>query len=258
MKNPKILIRFDDICPTMNWGQWRKAKELLDINGKVALLGVVPDCQDPDLLIDKPREDFWEYLKELQLQGYTIAMHGYQHVFDSTCRGLVTNRVGSEFAGHPLNVQIDKIRRGKEILNSHGINTDIFFAPAHSYDENTLIALAANGFRFMSDGKGSRPYVWHGIKLLPDRDSGCPRNLKNRLYTAVFHAHEWSRPDKVYTYNDFIRLLSYYKESVVNFDEYSKTESSCYLIQRVIENMYCIFEHSIKPPLVTIKRKLFD
>ena len=36
----------------MNWEQWGKAKQLLEEKGLVALLGVVPDCQDPDLMID--------------------------------------------------------------------------------------------------------------------------------------------------------------------------------------------------------------
>lgn len=25
----KILIRFDDICPTMDWEQWKRAEDLL-------------------------------------------------------------------------------------------------------------------------------------------------------------------------------------------------------------------------------------
>ena len=88
-----ILLRFDDICPTMNWEQWGKAKSILDAANVKALLGVIPDNQDPDLKIDKPREDFWNYLLELQKEGHTIAMHGYQHVFTSPRHGLLKGTI---------------------------------------------------------------------------------------------------------------------------------------------------------------------
>ena len=105
------------------------------------MLGVIPDNHDPDLLIDEPRKDFGEYIRNLQNEGYKIAMHGYQHVFDVNANGIVTRKCAynhSEFAGHPYNVQYQKIREGKTILESHGIHTDVFFAPAHAYDDNTL------------------------------------------------------------------------------------------------------------------------
>ena len=54
MDKLQILLRFDDICPTMNWEMWGKAKILLDEYGVKALLGVIPDCQDEDLKITPP------------------------------------------------------------------------------------------------------------------------------------------------------------------------------------------------------------
>ena len=44
----EILIRFDDICPTMNYGQWIKAKEIIDKFDIKPLLGVIPKCEDED------------------------------------------------------------------------------------------------------------------------------------------------------------------------------------------------------------------
>ena len=158
----KILIRFDDICPTMNWELWEKAESLLVTNDIKPLIGVIPNCTDPDLQLDNARTDFWEWLKEKQDNGYAIAMHGVNHVFCSLNRGILTTRIGSEFAGVPYDKQLQNIRKGKEIFESHGIHTDIFFAPGHSYDENTVKALAACGFKYMSDGKSSKAYTWHG------------------------------------------------------------------------------------------------
>lgn len=91
----KILVRFDDICPTMDFAQFKRATDLLDKYEVKPLIGVIPDCKDPDLDIEKPHEDFWEFVKGLQAKGYTIAMHGYQHVFNSDHKGIVTNRIGS-------------------------------------------------------------------------------------------------------------------------------------------------------------------
>lgn len=258
MYKTKILVRFDDICPTMDFVQFKRATDLLDQYEVKPFIGVIPDCKDPDLDIEKPHEDFWEFVKSLQAKGYKVAMHGYQHVFNSNHRGLVTNRIGSEFAGHPLDVQIEKIRKGKAILTSHGIDTDIFFAPAHSYDENTVKALAANGFKYMSDGKSSKPYLWHEIKLLPDRDSGCPRIRSRKLYTAVFHAHEWVRPDKKYAYKDLQNLLLQHSEKIVTWDEFALMKCGNLTLQQTVEKCYCLYEQHLKPTLVMLKRILMS
>lgn len=256
MSKKNILIRFDDICPTMDFMQFKRATDLLDENGIKPLIGVIPNCIDPDLNIEKPHEDFWKYVKELQMKGYTIAMHGYQHVFDSNHKGIVNNRIGSEFSGHSLEVQIEKIKKGKAILASHGVSTDIFFAPAHSYDENTIKALAMNGFKYMSDGKSSKPYKWHGVKLLPDRDFGCPRIRYQKLYTAVFHAHEWVRTDKAYAYRELQNLISKHAKDIVTWNEFAQVKCGCFTLQRINEKCYCIYEQHIKSVLVKIKRIL--
>lgn len=50
----KILLRFDDICPTMDWEQWGKAMSLMESIGATALLGIIPDNQDEHLKITPP------------------------------------------------------------------------------------------------------------------------------------------------------------------------------------------------------------
>lgn len=243
----RILVRFDDICPTMNYVQWKYAVDLLDKYNIKPLIGVIPDCKDPDLQIEAEHLDFWNNIKTLQEKGYTIAMHGYQHVFDSHNKGIVNNRYGSEFAGHSLEIQIEKIKKGKKILNEHGIYTDVFFAPAHSYDENTIKALAANGFKYMSDAKSSRPYEIDGLKLLPCRASGCPNVSKEGIYTVVFHAHEWEREDKKYCLKEFVKLLINYSNDIVSFDVFSSIESGSPFFQKIDEQAYLFWQYGIKP-----------
>lgn len=255
-KATKILVRFDDICPTMDFAQFKRATDLLDQYNVKPLIGVIPDCNDPDLKIEEFHEDFWTFVKDLQSKGYTIAMHGCRHVFDSPHRGLVTNRIGSEFAGHPLDVQIEKIKKGKSMLASHGIETDIFFAPAHSYDENTLKALQIAGFKYISDGKSCRPYIWHGIKCLPCRSGGCPVIRQAAHYTAVFHAHEWIRPEKAAQYDAPADLLENHREKIVTFDEFAQMKEGRRYLQRIDEMCFLQYQYYIKPLLVKAYTKI--
>lgn len=252
----EILIRFDDICPTMDWNQWNRAMELLEKHHVKPLIGVIPDCKDPDLTIDPPKKDFWEYLKNLQSKGFAIAMHGYIHVYDTKVRGIVNETFHSEFAGHSYEEQYDKIKKGKEILLSHGIETDIFFAPAHSYDEITLKALSANGFKYVVDGKTSKPVERYGVVCIPCMSGGIPKMKEEGFYIAVFHAHEWIRPDKAEGYTDLKRLCEEYEDSIVDMDTFKSRPLGNPTIQVLGEKTYVFYERNIKPGLRVIKHLL--
>ena len=253
-KKRAILVRFDDICPKMDWEQWERAVKILKRYDVKPLIGVIPDCQDEELQINAPRPDFWQYIKELQNKGYTVAMHGYLHKYDIAAHGIVNVTPHSEFAGHPYEEQCQKIRHGKAILEQHGIFTDIFFAPAHSYDENTLKALAANGFRYLSDGKSNRPLYREGILCIPCRSSGCPKIRKNGYYTAVFHAHEWVRPEKADGYIQLEKLCEEYSKDIVSFEEYCKRPEGNAIMQKLNEKGYLFYEYTVKPVLRPIVR----
>lgn len=245
----RILLRIDDICPTMDFHQFQIAMELMDKYNVKPLLGVVPDCQDTDLQIEPAHSDFWEFVKGLQDKGYTIAMHGYIHVFDNHARGIVVKRWDSEFAGHPYEVQLEKIRKGKEILESHGIHTDIFFAPGHSYDENTLKALAVCGFKYMSDGLSYKPYRWHGITCVPARSGGMPRLTFGTTHTAVFHVHEWTREDKRYCQRQFVDLVKNHSKEILTWDKFVDAPVGNRFIQRIYERMNVLMNRYVRPLL---------
>ncbi|WP_370751716.1 DUF2334 domain-containing protein [Eubacterium sp.] len=255
-KNIKILIRFDDICPTMNWKEWNKAYELLEHYGKKPLIGVIPECKDPDLQIEKANENFWNDILKLQEKGYKIAMHGYQHIFESNSKGIVNNRNGSEFSGIDYEKQLEKIRKGKQILRDHGIETDIFFAPAHSYDINTLRALKEEGFKYISDGKSSKPIEREGIICLPCRFGGCPDIKRNGFYTAVFHAHEWVKKDKAVGYKKLKNLLENYSDNIVEFDKIPDIMQGNKMYGLIEEKIYVIYEYSVHIWIMKIKHML--
>lgn len=252
----KVLIRFDDICPTMDWTQWQRAEDLLINYGVKPLIGVIPDCKDPDLLIDAPRQDFWEWIVQKQNEGYAIAMHGCNHVFCSKCHGILNYRMNSEFAGLTYEEQLSKIRKGKKILESHGVHTDIFFAPAHSYDENTVKALAACGFKYISDGKSTNAYEWHGIKFLPCRNSGGSFNQRESYSTSIYHAHRWIDKDNEKEFFVLKNILEKYKGAIVNFQEYAQQKYGEQGRELLIERVYVMWACKVKVELARIKHLL--
>ena len=255
----KVLLRFDDICPTMNWAEWNKAKTILDKNNIKALLGVIPDCRDKELMIDNPRTDFWEYIRELEREGFTIAMHGYQHLIEVDKRGVICKKVKSEFAGLPYDVQLKKIQKGREILEGHGLYPDIFFAPAHSYDDNTIKALGACGFRYMSDGMSLKPYECHGVICIPARSGGIPkRTFMESYYTAIIHAHEWVLEDKKENWDRYVQLCQMHNRSVeiVPFSLYKQRQTGSFYIQKIDEKVFKIWAKKIKPILACLVKRI--
>lgn len=184
----KIAVRLDDITPDMDWEQFFRMKELLDRHGICPLIGVVPDNKDSNLHRNQPKEGFYPYLHTLQEAGWSIAMHGYAHVYSTGKGGLFPLNRFSEFAGVPLERQRQMIRKGKQLLEKNGILTDIFMAPAHSYDRNTLKALQEAGFRFVTDGFGRYPYRYRGLTFLPI-SANRRRDLhrKDGFTTLVIH-----------------------------------------------------------------------
>lgn len=249
----KYMIRFDDICPTMDWAQWKRAEELLEMHHIKPLLGVIPDCKDPELQIDAPRADFWEWVLQKQKEGYAIAMHGVYHVYKTHVRGLINNGYNSEFAGLPYEEQYELIKIGKEILLSHGVKTDIFFAPSHSYDENTLRALAANGFKYMSDGKTMKPVKRYGVVCVPCKWSTQNHIIKDEYLTFVYHAHEWVRPEKKHGYDSLASAVS--KNGVVDWASYVSRPLGSPLTQTAFEKLFLIKERVVLPFLRKLLRR---
>jgi len=251
MGGKRILIRIDDVCPTMNRSNFDYAIRRLKECGKTALLGVVPNCKDNELKIESDDNLFWQKMSLLQEDGFCIAMHGYEHVFDIEAPGLVNNGFKSEFAGHPYGVQFDKIRMGKLLLEKNGIHTDVFFAPAHSYDNTTLKALSANGFKYVSDGKSSKPYLKYGIKCIPCRSGGISSMRFGNYHVAVIHTHEWGKRGNIER-DKFNRLIQERADCIAGFEEFTSLKAGWLPWQLLIEKSYLLYERIIKPRLSKI------
>lgn len=192
----KIAVRLDDITPAMDWEKFEMFRGLLEEYGIKPLIGVVPDNRDENLNRGMEKEEFWQYVKGLQDNGWVVALHGFRHVYTEKKGGMFPLNDFSEFAGVSCGRQRDMLEKGKKILESHGIYTDIFMAPAHSYDRNTLKALKQAGFRKITDGFGNRPYLWDGMVFYPiSFRLGSSLKKKHGFTTMVVHTNTINEKD---------------------------------------------------------------
>jgi Uncharacterized protein conserved in bacteria (DUF2334). len=202
----------DDICPQMNMEKFLEYKMLFDEFDIRPLIGIIPDNQDDSLKYNNDFPNFWEMMRQLQQDGWAIAQHGYQHVYDSEEAGILSKRKLSEFAGLSYENQVEKIKKGQRILAENELSTDIFMAPGHSYDLVTLRALKDCGFKYVTDGLSSFPYRYCGLKFVPCRHM-TPLILPG-INTWAIHANTWKEKD----FNRIKRLL-HKKRYVHNFKD---------------------------------------
>lgn len=217
-----ISIRMDDITPDMDWAKFLRFKELCDLYQVKPLIGVVPENQDAMLHIDEERDDFWECLLQLEKEGWVIAQHGYTHIYSTKKKGCFPLNAISEYAGKPYEEQLANLKKGKQILESHGIYTDIFMAPAHSYDKNTLKALKEVGFSKLTDGFGDRPYEWKGLTFYPISFKQSNSLKQERGYTTfVIHANTMNDKD----FERYEKLFAEHKDKLISYQDYLKVST---------------------------------
>ena len=154
----ECMIRLDDITPDMDWERFNRVKQILDKYQIRPLIGVVPDNKDENLHKGDNKEDFWNTIRALQSDGWAVAQHGTYHCYETQNAGILRINPFSEFAGLSYEEQLRKVQDGRRILEQNGIVTDIFMAPGHTYDNNTLKALYECGFRVITDGLFHKPY----------------------------------------------------------------------------------------------------
>lgn len=191
----KYLIRLDDACPYMNKTKWQEMEDLLDMYAIKPLVGIVPDCKDENLMIDNMDPLFWEKAKKWQEKEWAIALHGYDHCYisDGGMNGLNPLWRRSEFAGVQLKTQRYKIRQGVALLNSHGIKAKYFFAPSHTFDRDTLMALKEESdIRIISDTVATKPYKLDDFSVIPQVGGHCSKILIPGIWTFCLHPNMMS------------------------------------------------------------------
>lgn len=197
----KYILRLDDACEKMDVEKWNKMEMLLDKYNIKPLVGVIPHCEDP--MMDKYSIDncFWDKVHIWRDKGWEIALHGYNHVYSTKCGGInpVNNR--SEFAGESLETQKAKIRDGINIFRTHGVEPKVFFAPSHTFDENTLTALEEETeIRIISDTIACDSYKKGKFTFVPQQ-SGRVRKLPLKTVTFCYHPNVMNEQDFAYLEN---------------------------------------------------------
>ncbi len=218
MFNSKYLIRLDDACPTMDRKKWDRMESILDKFSIKPMVGIVPNNRDENLMVDKEDVKFWDKVHNWAGKGWAIALHGYDHCYisDKGMSGINPMWSRSEFAGVSLEKQKEKIHNGVSILKEHGIDAKYFFAPSHTFDDNTLTALKEKSdIRIISDTIATKPYKKGEFVIIPQLGGHCTKMFIPGYWNFCLHPN-------LMTEENFIQTESFIKEneaSFIDFDE---------------------------------------
>lgn len=184
----QFILRLDDASDYMDVNKWQHMEELLDRYNISPLVGIIPDNQDSTLIgVYEQDFKFWDKTSRWQEKGWELALHGCYHKYTTDNGGINPVNRRSEFAGVSLSEQKKMIQHGISILKNHEINPRIFFAPSHTFDKNTLIALKQESdIRIISDTIANDIYFENGFFFIPQQ-SGQVRKLPLRIVTFCYH-----------------------------------------------------------------------
>jgi len=213
--NTGILIRFDDVAPNMNWVMMEKCETLLNKFDIKPILGVIPNNQDSELMNYPLKNNFWDIVKKWQAKNWSIAMHGYAHLYDAETFKKDYFEYGgrSEFFGHSYEDQILKLKKGLKIFRDKNIEIKTFFAPNHTYDLNTFKALKECGIFQVVDGYGLSPFKFNGIKFIPQLFFKLYM-LPYGIQSTQIHLNSWTEVD----FKRFEKFIEKHHKKIINLD----------------------------------------
>jgi predicted deacetylase len=210
----KYLIRFDDICPTMDWAIWNDLETVLIENDIKPIIAVIPDNKDKSFFLSEPASDFWKRVKKWQDNGWTIGLHGYQHQYVTQDRGLLCLKRQSEFAGIDEETQYHKLQSGLNIFKENNITPEIWVAPSNSFDLQTIKALKRLGLNLISDGFSFRPFRYQDMVWIPHQVWRF-RPFPFGLWTVCYHHNTWKPGDL----EQLIKDIKKYRHQIISLQE---------------------------------------
>ena len=215
-ENTGILIRLDDIAENMNWPLMKKCEELFDKYNIKPLLGVVSNNQDPELLSYQKNDNFLDQIRKWDKKKWEISMHGYTHIYDSETKKKDYFNYGgkSEFFGHSYDEQFYRINNSLKIFRKENIKIRSFFAPNHTYDENTFSALKAHNINNVIDGYGLMPFTKEKLNFIPQlfyREISLPIGIQS----TQIHLNYWKEKD----FLNFEKFIEKNKSKIISFDQ---------------------------------------
>lgn len=211
----KIAIRIDDVTKNMDWDKFSRFEAILDKYKVCPLIGVIPENQD-DTLLKSDREDYSDWLARRVADGWSVAVHGRYHKYTTKKGGVFPLNCFSEFAGLSYERQYELLSGAVDCIKAKGLLTDIFMAPAHTFDVNTIKALKKLGFKYITDGFGYNPYERDGMVFLPiSSRKGKDVERSDGYTTIVYHPAMMNDRD----FDNFEKLLDRHKDQLINYSE---------------------------------------
>jgi len=248
------LFRIDDICDRMpNVENTFKLIEILNGFGIKPLLGIVPNVED-NKIIDKNSNFKLEDLKGLiEENKVEIALHGYNHKYITKNGGLLNLNNYSEFAGLPYEEQKEKIEKGINLIKERlDIDVKYFFAPAHSYDINTLKVLKEYDLVNI-DGINLFPFEYMGVFHIPQQRGYIKeRFLWFKFGVFINHFHPKTITENVLkdvedfckknikhltNFDEILEKKEYYLELNEKYKTYSKIFRKWFYTKRFLYNI---------------------
>ena len=190
------ILRLDDASEYMDVEKWSLIEEILDRYSIKPIVGVIPNNQDKSL-VNKYQKDpmFWDKVKKWESKKWTIALHGYTHVYSTNSGGINPVNFRSEFASVSLEEQKKKVSQGVRIFKKHKLNAKVFFAQSHTFDMNTLEALKTESdIRIISDTVANDIYKIGEFHFIPQQ-SGRVRKLPFKVTTFCYHPNTMNERD---------------------------------------------------------------
>ena len=229
-RNKALLIRMDDIAENMNWQLMTKCEQLFDKYNIKPLLGVIPFCKDPEFNKYQNNLHFWDQVRKWQVKGWEISMHGYNHLYLSETNKQDYFKYGgrSEFFGFSFDEQLEKIKKGKQKFETEGINVRSFFAPNHTYDNNTFKALEAAGITYIVDGYGLIPFKINNLNFIPQlfyKEIMLPIGYQ----ATQMHINYWNE-------DDFLNIEQFIiknHENIKPFDFFANNIKNNFLVNQI-------------------------
>lgn len=212
----RYLIRLDDACNTMYFEKWKILEKIfINLNIK-PLVAVIPNNKDKSLIFKKKNYLFWKIVRRWKNLGWTIAMHGYQHLYhDVPKKKLILpfyNR--SEFGGLSLQMQSEKIKNAYNLFKKNKIQPKVWIAPSHSFDITTLKALKKEtSIRIISDGIAFDQFFEFGFFWIPQQLWEF-KDYKKGLWTICLHPNTMSYKS-IYNLKNFLKKN---KKKIVNIN----------------------------------------
>lgn len=229
------LLRLDDASEYIHTDNWKKITNILDKYNIIPIFGIIPNNEDKELTTKYSKEpEFWNLVDNWIYKGWVPALHGYNHVFSSNNCGINPVNYKSEFAGLSYDIQSEKIRKGYDLLTLKRIKAEIFFAPAHTFDENTLLALKnETDIRVISDTIANDIYYENSFYFIPQQ-SGQVRNLPFKVVTFCYHPNGMCEKD----FEILENFLNKYSKKFVRYEKELLKERKIDIKDQVLKKIY--------------------